>query len=386
MSFCVLKKGKEVPVRRFHPWVYSGAVERVQAEAGDLVQVLDHRGRFIAQGHWNPHSPIAIRVLTWNNERVDRAFFERRLRRALEFRKPLNQRTEAVRLVNAEGDLLPGLIVDRYGPILAVQVHTWGMERIKEDIISCLDTLFAPKAIYEKSDHQARQREGLKPYEGPLKGNVEGLQEINEFPFKFLVDIQGGQKTGFYLDQRDNRQLILYLAKGKKVLDCFCYTGGFTVAALKGGAKFVKAVDSSVSALSLARENVLLNGLDISRCDFQKADAFEFLREEHERYELVILDPPPFARSREEVPQALKGYEEINYLAMRLIRKGGLLLSCCCTQRVSLEEFNEAIFKASQRLGRPIQLLSSSRAPCDHPVLFSHPEGNYFKALLLRIL
>lgn len=386
MPFCILKKGKETPIREFHPWVYSGAVERTQAEAGDVVQVLDYRGRFIAQGHWSPHSPIAIRVLTWNREKVDRAFFERRLKRALELRKPLGQRTNAVRLVNAEGDLLPGLIVDRYGPLLAIQVHTWGMERVKEEILSCLEALIAPKAIYEKSDPQARQREGLKPQEGLLKGNHEGLQEVEEFPFRFLIDIQGGQKTGFYLDQRDNRQLILHLAEGKKVLDCFCYTGGFTVAALKGGAKFVRAVDSSASALSLAKENVLLNGLDLSRCDFHRADAFEFLREERERYDLVILDPPPFARSRDEVPQALRGYEEINYLAMRLLKKGGLLLSCCCTQRVSLEDLSQAIYKASLRLGRAIQLLSSSRAPLDHPVLFSHPEGDYFKALLIRIL
>lgn len=386
MPFCVLKKGKEAPLKRFHPWVYSGAVERTQAEAGDPVQVLDYQGRFIACGHWSPYSPIAVRVLTWNREKVDKAFFERRLKRALEFRKPLDQRTNAVRLVNAEGDLLPGLIVDRYGETLALQVHTWGMERVKEEIVSCLESLIAPKAVYEKSDPQARQREGLEPHEGPLKGNLHGLQEVYEFPFKFLVDIEGGQKTGFYLDQRDNRQLILHLAEGKKVLDCFCYTGGFTVAALKGGAKFVKAVDASASALSLAKENVLFNGLDISRCDFQKADAFEFLREERERYDLVILDPPPFARSREEVPQALKGYEEVNYLAMRLLRKGGFLLSCCCTQRVSLEEFSEAILRASHRLGRPLQLISCSRAPFDHPVLFSHPEGNYFKALLLRIL
>lgn len=386
MPICVLKEGGERVLKEGHPWIRSQAIAKAEAEAGDCVQVLDSKGRFLAQGHYNPHSPLAVRILTWERERVDRAFFRRRLEEALALRAPLLSFTEAVRLVNGEGDLMPGLVVDRYGRWLALQVHTPGMERIKDLLVGLLKELLPLEGIYDKSDPDARKGEGLPPSQGVLWGEVPEVVEVKEGDLRLLVDLKGGQKTGLYLDQRDNRGLVRGLAKGKKVLDCFCYTGGFTLSALRGGAKGVKAVDSSSRALELLRENIRLNGLPQDRCVVERADAFDFLRAERGKYDLIVLDPPPFARSRREISRALKGYEELNRLAMRLLKRGGLLLTCCCTQRVSREEFYGAVLEASRTVARGLQLLSSSRAPLDHPVWATHPEGDYFKAFLFRVL
>ena len=383
MALCVLKPGKDLPLRRGHPWVYSGAVEKLDAAPGDIVDVLDHRGRFIARGYCNPNSNIAVRVLTWKREEIDRSFLRRRLLGAIALRRHLQGRTNAVRLVHSEGDLLPGLIVDRYGDYLSVQVHTAGVERMRGIVMDLLVELLAPKGIYDRSDPQARQKEGLSPSEGLLLGEVPEVVTIEEEGLRFLVNIPEGQKTGFYLDQRENRLLVRRLADGLKVLDCFSYSGGFSVAAATGGAREVMAVDSSAMALEMAERNFRLNDL---KTGFQtiKDDAFDFLSRTAGRYDLIILDPPPFARSREDIPQALKGYTTINALALKRLRKGGMLLTCCCTQRVDLEAFKEAVFLAGRRAGKTLQLLGVSRAPLDHPVLSTHPEGEYFKSLLLR--
>jgi len=386
VAYCLLKPGSEKPIKKGHPWVYAGSLERVEAEGGQVVEVLDHRGRFIAKGHFHPRSPVAIRILTWRREAIDRRFFRRRIEEAFGLRIPLEGITSAMRLVNFEGDLLPGLAIDRYGDYLSVQIHTEGMDRLREMMLGILGELLSFKGIYERSDAEVREREGLGPSEGPLLGEVPEVVEVREGDVRFLVDICRGQKTGFYLDQRENRLLVRRLSEGKKVLDCFCYTGGFSVSALKGGAKEVKAVDSSWRALELLRENVKVNALPQERCIIEKADVFDFLRGDRDRYDLIILDPPPFARSRQEVPQAIKGYVELNRLAMRRLRKGGLLLTCCCTQRVSREEFFGAVLEAGRSSGRMLQVLHCARAPIDHPVLSSHPEGDYFKALLLRVL
>lgn len=387
MTRCILKPGRDLPLRRGHPWVYSGAVQRVEGEAepGEIVEVLDHRGRFIARGYYNPRSQIAIRVLTWRREEIGRRLLRKRLQEAIALRHPLEGRTTAMRLVNSEGDLLPGLIIDRYGDYLALQIHTWGMERLRGVVVDLLRELLQPRGIYDKSDPEARAKEGLGPSEGTIEGEVPQRVEIEEEGMRFLVDLRKGQKTGFYLDQRENRSLVRSLARGRKVLDCFCYTGGFSVAASTGGAKEVRSVDGSAQALELARENVELNGLPLQRHSFVRADLFDFLREDRGRYDLIILDPPPFARSREEVPQAIRGYVEINLRAIKKLSSGGLLLSCCCSQRVDLEAFKAAVLEASRSAGKTLQLLRLSRAPLDHPVLASHPEGDYFKALLLRI-
>ena len=387
MTRCILKPGRDLPLRRGHPWVYFGAVQKVEGEGepGGIVEVLDHRGRFIARGYYNPRSQIAARVLTWRREEIGRGFLRKRLQEAIALRHPLEGRTTAMRLVNSEGDLLPGLIVDRYGDYLALQIHTWGMERLRGTVIDLLRELLKPRGIYDKSDPEARRKEDLPPSEGVLLGQVPDLVEIEEGGLKFLVDIRGGQKTGFYLDQRENRSLVCSLARDRRVLDCFCYTGGFSVAASAGGAKEVRSVDGSARVLELAQENVKLNGLPLERHSFIRADLFDFLREDRGRYDLIILDPPPFARSREEVPQAIRGYVEINLRGLKRLRSGRLLLSCCCSQRVGLEAFKAAVLEASRSAGKTLQLLHLSRAPLDHPVLASHPEGDYFKALLLRV-
>ncbi len=386
MAYCLLKPGSERPIKGGHPWVYAGSLEKVEAEAGQVVEVLDHRGRFIAKGHFHPRSPIAIRILTWRREAIDRRFFRRRIQGAFGLRTSLQRITSAMRLINFEGDLLPGLALDRYGEYLSVQIHTEGMDRLREMLLGILGELLPFKGIYERSDAEVRRREGLAPCEGPLLGEVPEAVEVQEGDMRFLVDIRGGQKTGFYLDQRENRLLVRRLSEGKKVLDCFCYTGGFSVSALKGGAKRVKAVDSSSRALELLKENVRVNSLPPERCIAEKGDVFDFLRGDRDRYDLIILDPPPFARSRQEVQKAIRGYIELNRLAMRRLNKGGLLLSCCCTQRVSREEFFGAVLEAGRSSGRMLQVLHCARAPIDHPVLSSHPEGDYFKALLLRVL
>lgn len=386
MPYCILREGAEGPLLEGHPWVRRGSVRRAEGEPGDCVEVRDSRGRFLAKGHFNPRSPLAVRILTWRRERVDGPFFRRRLKEALALRAPLSAFTDAMRLVNGEGDLMPGLIVDRYGKWLSIQVHTPGMERLKGQLVEWLRDLLPLEGIYEKSDPQARAAEGLPPSQGVLWGGVPERVEVREGDLRLLVDLKGGQKTGFYLDQRENRERVRRLSAGKRVLDCFCYTGGFTLSALLGGAAEVTAVDSSAQALELLRENLRLNGVGEGRCHLVRADAFDFLAGEGRRYDLICLDPPPFARDRSEVPKALKGYAELNRLAIRLIRRGGLLLTCCCTQRVSREGFYRAVLEAGRAAGRGLQLLSSARAPMDHPLWAAHPEGDYFKAFLFRVL
>jgi 23S rRNA (cytosine1962-C5)-methyltransferase len=386
MAVCVLKKGAELPLKGGYPWVYAWDLKEESGEAGEVVDLLDHRLGFIARGHYSPHSSIRVRILTWRREVINEAFFEKRLKRAFSLRENLLRFTGGLRLVNSEGDLLPGLVVDKYEGVLVLQVHTPGMEHSKELLLSLLEKIFNPQGILEKSDPFVRQKEGLPPFQGVLRGEVPEMVEIREGELRFKVALFEGQKTGFYLDQRDHRQLVLRISRDKKVLDCFCYSGGFGIAALKGGAPFVKAVDTSERALLLAQENCLLNGLPRDKFHTLKADVFEFLRMENEKYDLIILDPPPFARSREEVPNALRGYEELNFLALKRLSKGGILFSFCCTQRVSRKDFFQCILKAAKRAGRLLQLLYEGKAPMDHPVLINHPEGHYLKGFLLRVL
>jgi len=386
MAICVLKKGTELSLKEGYPWVYAWDLKEESAEAGEVVDLLDHKGSFIARGHYSPHSSLRVRVLTWEKESINEAFFEKRLKRAFSLRESLLDFTDGLRIVNSEGDLLPGLVVDKYEDVLVLQVHTPGMERSKELLLPILEKMFNPRGIFEKGDPFIRQREGLPPSQGVLRGEVPKMVQIREGELIFKVAIVEGQKTGFYLDQRDHRQLVLRISRDKKVLDCFCYSGGFGIAALKGGAHFVKAVDTSERALLLAQENLLLNGLSRDKFYTLKADVFEFLRMENERYDLIILDPPPFARSREEVPNALKGYEELIFLALKRLSKGGFLFSFCCTQRVTRKDFLRSILRAAKRSGRLLQVLYEGRAPMDHPVLLNHPEGHYLKGFLLRVL
>lgn len=384
-----LKKGRERPVLRGHPWIFSGAIERVEEEESPspVTEILESQGKWLARGLWNPASQIKIRVLTWAKEEIDPAFFTRRLAQAIALReKYLASRTNACRLVNGEGDLLPGLVVDRYGGFLVCQFFTSGMDQLKGMVVESLLELCRPEGIYERSEGGVREEEGLSSSVGLLAGEEPPqLIEIEENGIKFLVDIRRGQKTGFFLDQRDNRSLLLLLARNKTVLNCFAYTGAFTVAALKGGARRAVSVDASKWALDLAKRNLELNGfapLD----DLFRADAFSFLKACEEKFDLVILDPPSLAPKRADLEGASGGYKYLNLHALRILNPGGLLFTFCCSQHVSAELFQKIVFGATVDSGRKAQILRRVGLPADHPVSLHHPEGEYLKGFLLRLL
>ena len=388
----VLKRGREKPVRNRHPWVFSGAVARVdgQADDGDLVWVTDARGRFLATGYLNRRSQIVVRLLTWDkDESVDTDFWRSRLERAVVGRARLveDPRTDAYRLVHAEADGLPGLVVDYYAGWLVVQSLTLGMACRQSAIVNLLAELLEPTGIYARDDAAVRRKEGLPLETGCLLGAEPPARlEVSEHGVRFLVDIKLGHKTGFYLDQRDNRRLLAEYSAGAEVLNAFAYTGGFGVYAGLARAGGVVNVDTSAESLSLARENLALNG-----CIPQEmvvGDAFEVLRRyRHERqfFDIVILDPPKFASSQGQVAAASRGYKDVNLLAMQLLRPGGLLATFSCSGLVSSELFQKIVFGASVDAGRDVQVVERLAQAADHPVLLTFPESAYLKGLLCRV-
>ena len=374
---------------RGHPWVFSGAVAKVEERVspGDVGEVYSGDGQFLGVGHLNPRSQIIVRVLTQKKEELGENFFNERVSRAAHFRNRLRGKTSAYRIINGEGDYLPGLIVDRYGETLVIQCSTAGMDRLKGILTNLLTKEFQPRSIYERSDVALRKEEGLTESSGLLYGKeVPEFIEIEEYGCRFRVDVKRGQKTGFYLDQRENRVFLKGLSGGKKVLDCFCYTGGFSIHAGLGDAKEVTLVDSSEEALAIAEEHFTLNRLEKIPHRMIRGDVFEILRGLEPGYDVVILDPPPFAKKKGHLPSASRGYKDLNLQAFHLLNEGGLLLTFSCSHHMSWDLFQKIVFSAALDSGKKVQLVGRLGHPWDHPTDICHPEGEYLRGLVCGIL
>jgi 23S rRNA (cytosine1962-C5)-methyltransferase len=388
----VLKPGREKSLRRHHPWIFSGAVARLEGEpdSGDTVQIRAATGKTLALAAYSPSSQIRARAWSFDPaESVDEAFLRTRLERALGLRAqlPATRHTNALRLVHAECDGLPGLVVDRYADVLVAQLLSAGAERWREAILDALVELTGCEAIFERSDAEVRRLEGLEARSGFVRGNRTAARcAIVEYGLDFHVDVEQGQKTGFFLDQRENRQRVRSLAGGREVLDGFCYTGGFSVAALAGGANRVLALESSAAALAVARENLAANGLEASRAELVQADVFAYLRQLRDRgasFGLVVLDPPKFAPTAAQARNAARAYKDINLLALKLLAPGGLLATFSCSGGVSAELFQSIVAGAALDAGVEAKIIERFGAASDHPVALEFPEGEYLKGLLL---
>jgi 23S rRNA (cytosine1962-C5)-methyltransferase len=390
-SRVVLKPGREKSLRHRHPWVFSGAVERIEGDPGmgETVGVVAHDGAFLAQAAFCPDSQIRARVWSFDpGEAIDEAFFERRLRAAIDRRRTLPPGSSGMRLVHGESDGLAGLVADRYGDVVVVQVLSAGAERWRETIAALLARLTGARAVYERSDVEVRGLEGLPPRVGPLVGEAPGTARIDEDGIAYEVDVANGQKTGFYLDQRDNRALAASLAREADVLNAFCYTGGFSLAALKGGAKRVESLDTSEEALEGARRNLALNaGLDPARAQWLAADVFAQLRryrDQARRFDLIVLDPPKFAPTEKHVPNAARAYKDINLWAMKLLAPGGHLLTFSCSGAITPDLFQKIVAGAAADAKVDLQVRRHLGAALDHPSSIHFPEGEYLKGLWLQ--
>ncbi|MBU1132090.1 class I SAM-dependent rRNA methyltransferase [Patescibacteria group bacterium] len=389
MIYLKVRQNKSGPVIGRHPWVFSGALENIpeKLKSGEPVKLFDPNGNFLAQGYFNSYSQIAVRIWSYDEkEEVNADFFRRRIENAFEIRKNyLDQmQTNAFRLINAENDFLPGLIVDQYADYLVVQFHTRGIEKWKNEIVSALQEKINPKGIFERSDTASRKKDENNT--GLLAGEIPDQVIIKENGLKFYVDIKKGQKTGFFLDQRDKRLALQKYAKGKNVLNCFSYSGGFSVYALAAGAKKVTSVDVSESALELARENVKLNKLDLKKCEFVCADVKEYLRNaEPEKFDLIILDPPAFIKERKKKNQGISGYKKINESAMRVLAPAGILVSCSCSAHLSLNDFRYILSEAGGRTGRSLQLLETFTHSLDHLESVPFLESEYLKCCFIKV-
>lgn len=378
-----LKPGKEKPLLQKHHWVFSGAVASISKEIdGSLFKVNSAKGDTLGIAYANRKSSILARMISFS-EGDPFVSIEENLSSAFSLRKNLIATdTTAYRLVNGEGDLLPGLIVDKYGDYLVIQISTLGMEKIKPFILEKLIALLAPKGILEKSELPSRKEEGLPPVTSLLYGTVPDQIEIKENGLKFIVEPKKGQKTGFFLDQREMRKLVGSLSKGKNVLNCFSYTGGFSVYAAACGAKSVHSVDISKDATELAKQNMAINHFTVPESNFIAADVFEYLRQPLP-FDLVILDPPAFAKRAKDVVNGCRGYKEINRQAMQKMPPQSILITCSCSYHVDEELFQKVAFQAALEAGRKVKLIGRHRQAIDHPVNLYHPEGDYLKSLIL---
>ena len=392
MNALVLKPGREKSLKRRHPWIFSGAVERVMGKPGpgETVQVKTSAGTALALAAWSPESQIRARAWTFDvHETVDAAFFAKRVHAAVARRESLAaaRHANALRLVHGESDGLPGLVVDRYADVLVAQFLAAGVERWREAILDALVAATNCEAVFERSDAEVRKLEGLEARVGFARGNREARRcPIVEYGLNFRVDVEGGQKTGFFLDQRENRQRLRALAAGREVLDGFCYTGGFAIAALAGGAKRVVALESSPAALEVARENLAANPLEAARVEFIKADVFAHLRTLRDAgatFDLVVLDPPKFAPTAAQARNAARAYKDVNLLAFKLLAPGGLLATFSCSGGVSAELFQSIVAGAALDAGAEAAILERFHAAPDHPVALEFPEGDYLKGLLV---
>ncbi|MGC9471273.1 MAG: class I SAM-dependent rRNA methyltransferase [Bacteroidales bacterium] len=387
----ILKIGKEASLMRRHPWVFSGAIQAIEGDVaeGDLVDVSDHMKRFMGTGHYQPGS-IAVRMLSFKREQIGDSFWKEKLENALALRSELglagSNHTSMYRLVHGEGDGLPGLIVDMYGKTAVIQAHTAGMMRSADEIVRALREIMGKglKAVYNKSLQTlpGRMRKGHR--DGYLYGEKEEGPFL-ESGLSFLADWEHGQKTGFYIDQRENRKLLEKLAAGRKVLNLFGYSGSFSVYALRGGAHIVHTVDSSRSAIDLTRENLRMNSEFPGQHEAFVADAMDFLKNTPHTYDLIVLDPPAYAKHGEAIRNALQGYRRLNQAALGKLKSGGILFTFSCSQVVSREQFRRSVFVAAATTGRHARILYQTAQPPDHPVSLYHPEGEYLKGLVLKV-
>ena len=390
MPVVILKQGREKSLLRRHPWIFSGAIHHIDDEpaSGGTVDLLSFNQQFLARASYSPHSQIRARVWAFKDEPVDKEFFRKRIRASLATRYELQveHNINAARLVYAESDHLPGFIVDRYGDVLVLQSLTAGSEYWKETIADLLIEETGLENIYERSDADVRELEGLEKKVGILRGTIPQPQlTIYEHGLKFLINIEHGHKTGFYLDQSRNRLRVRELAQDKDILDCFCYTGGFTVNALAGGAKSVLSVDSSEEALALAKENIALNALPVDKANFIEGDVFQLLRkfrDENRSFDMIILDPPKFAPTAAQAERAARGYKDINLLAFKLLRPGGILVTFSCSGGIDAGLFQKIIAGAALDANVDAQIVEHLSQGADHPVLLNFPEGAYLKGLI----
>ena len=386
-----LKPKKEESLLRFHPWVFSGAIQSFegQPEEGDLVEVYGANNRYLGIGHFQIGS-IAVRILSFQQQEIDQAFWENRIRIAYELRKTLrltaSEHNNTYRLVHGEGDNLPGLVIDMYAHTAVMQAHSVGMHLARHQIAEALKQILGDtlQNIYYKSEATLPYKANLGSEDGYLLGgDVEDIALENGL--RFCVDWQKGQKTGFFVDQRENRSLLEHYAKDRAVLNMFCYTGGFSFYAMRGGAKVVHSVDSSAKAIALTNKNVSLNFPGDPRHQAFAEDAFKYLEHMGSNYDLIILDPPAFAKHKDVLRNALQGYRKLNAIAFEKIKPGGILFTFSCSQVVNKEHFRLAVFSAAAQSGRSVRILHQLTQPADHPVNIYHPEGEYLKGLVLYV-
>ena len=392
MTIITLKAHKEESLKRFHPWVFSGAIARMsdEPEEGELVKVVSHDGETLGYGHYQIGS-IAVRMLTFEDEVVDRQFLKGRIEAAYQMRKSLGlacgQRSNCYRLAHGEGDSLPGVVIDVYGNTAVLQAHSVGMHVVREVMAELIvEVVPDVRKVFYKSEGTLPHKAPITVEDGYLIGAFEEGDDLAvENGLKFRADWLKGQKTGFFLDQRENRLLLQHYAKGRDVLNMFCYTGGFSLYALRGDARMVHSVDASERAVELVNGNVAMNFADDKRHEAFAADAFDFLTQIEGRYDLIVLDPPAFAKHRDAVRNALIGYRRINTMAFKAIRSGGVLFTFSCSQAVSPEQFRLAVFTAAAQSGRRVRILHKLTQPVDHPINIYHPEGEYLKGLVLYV-
>ena len=390
MKSIFLKHGKEDSLKRYHPWIFSGAIHHMseEPEEGEIVAVYTHKNEYIATGHFQIGS-IMVRVLSFENEAIDQKFYERKLTIALDVRKRIGMignNNNTYRLVHGEGDNLPGLVIDVYGHTAVMQAHSVGMHKDRKLLALALKTVMGDEVhnIFYKSETTLPYKADLGQENGFLLGNdTEDIAVENGL--KFHVDWLKGQKTGFFVDQRDNRSLLEHYSKGRKVLNMFCYTGGFSFYAMRGGAEIVHSVDSSQKAIDLTKANVTLNFPNDSRHEAFAEDAFKYLEKMSLPYDLIILDPPAFAKHKHALRNALKGYTRLNKKAFEKIQPGGILFTFSCSQAVNKDQFRTAVFTAAASAGRKVRILHQLHQPADHPINIYHPEGEYLKGLVLYV-
>ena len=391
MHTIFLKRGKAESLKRFHPWVFSGAIASAdgKAEEGEIVRVVSHEGELMGYGHCQIGS-IAVRMLTFNDEPINDGFWQKRLEEAFRLRRALQltgrKDNDIYRLVHGEGDRLPGLVIDVYGRTAVMQAHSVGMHLCREAIAQALVKASEGLIdnVYYKSETTLPYKADLHQENGFLIGNDEG-NIATENGLKFHIDWLRGQKTGFFVDQRENRALLEHYAKGRNVLNMFCYTGGFSVYAMRGGANLVHSVDASAKAIDLTRANAELNFPSDTRHEAFAEDAFKFLEQAGSNYDLIVLDPPAFAKHKDALRNALKGYTRLNAIAFRKIRPGGILFTFSCSQAVNKDQFRLAVFTAAAQSGRHVRILHQLHQPADHPINIYHPEGEYLKGLVLEV-
>lgn len=400
-----IHKNRVGPIRGRHPWVFQGAIIHLPEglSSGMPVGLYDEQGNFLAQGYFNSYSQMAVRVWSWDErEEINEEFFGKRITAAYDLRKQYlaSKNTDSFRLINSENDLLPGLIVDKYGDYLCVQFHNRGIDFWKDKIITALKSVVKPKGIYERSDVGNRAVEKADVSSGLIYGEVPEKIKITENGYKFWVDIARGQKTGFFLDQRDKRGALQKYVKGKNVLNCFSYTGGFSVYALDAGAKKVVSVDSSSEAIELAKENIKLNKLDLKKCEFVVDDVKNYLsrlgalsdsktiREEMPDvlFDVIVLDPPAFVKDRRKIQEGLLGYKKINELALRALPHDGILVTASCSTHITMQDFRYAVSESAGRAHKTLQIFETYTHGIDHPELVAFGEGEYLKCLFARVV